>query len=260
MDIPVFHVDAFTAKPFAGNPAAVCPLEAWPEDAILQAVAAENCLPETAFYTITQTGEYHLRWFTPARELPLSGHATLAAAHILFAELGPDTTRIDFTTQSGSLSVDREGSGYAMDFPAMPTQHFPLEPQLTTALGHRPTEQRSGHYDIAVYDTPGDLERMVPIFPAVAALNKGSIIVTAPGQDCDFVSRFFSPGLGNDEDPVTGTAHCLLAPFWAERLGKTTLRARQLSRRGGEVLCRIVGDRVILSGDAVTVMTGTLHF
>ncbi len=260
--IPLHQVDAFTDRPFAGNPAAVCPLEAWLPDETLQAIAAENNLSETAFF-VPRDGEpdaYDLRWFTPAAEVPLCGHATLASAHVLF-ERDPALACVRFQTrESGPLEVTRDGDLLAMDFPSAPPGPCDPPDGLIDALGEPPDELLKGtHYYMAVYGREADVAALAPDFPAVARAG-AEVIVTAPGDaaDLDFVSRFFAPSLGIDEDPVTGSAHCTLTPYWAKRLGKSKLRARQISARGGDVFCEDRGERVLLCGSAVTVIIGEL--
>jgi len=264
MDVKLYQVDAFTSRRFAGNPAAVCPLDRWLPDAVMQAIAAENNLAETAFFV--PRGElFDLRWFTPTVEVDLCGHATLATGFVLMTKLEPQRRRAVFHTRSGALTVERDGDLLTMDFPAQ--RPLPIDPPagLADALGSRPTEVLSalGTHLVAVFDSAAQVRALAPDFSAVARLDCFGVSVTAPGggddRDVDFVSRFFAPARGVPEDPVTGSAHCRLVPYWAGRLGKTSLRARQVSARGGELACRLVGDRVQLAGDAVLVVTGTLH-
>ncbi len=257
MRVPLYQVDAFTERPFAGNPAAVCLLDSWPDEATLQAVAAENNLSETAF--VAREGDvWRLRWFTPLVEVPLCGHATLAAAHVLLGRSGEG--RIVFATRSGALTVTRDGARYVLDLPANPARACDPSRELAEALGRAPEELlENGRAYLAVYGAARDVLSLVPDQRAVLALPRPYVIVTAPGDDCDFVSRFFAPGVGVPEDPVTGSAHCTLVPFWAERLGRTRLHARQVSRRGGTLWCEERGARVALAGHAVTVIEGTLH-
>ena len=261
MQIPIYQIDAFTDVPFGGNPAAICPLDAWPADAVLQAIALENNLSETAFY-VTQGDHYHLRWFTPALEVELCGHATLATAHLILNRLSPDAAQVTFETLSGTLQVQRAGDGLAMDFPSLAAQAAAPPPaDLISALGAAPRESypiRKVHnapYWLMVFETEAQVAALAPKFAAMNA----NVIATAPGEAVDFVSRFFAPMSGIDEDPVTGSAHCTLAPYWAEQLGKTELAARQISARGGDVGCRLEGDRVILSGRCTFYMAGEIE-
>lgn len=266
MELDIYQVDAFASRPFEGNPAAVCPLPAgaeWPDDATLQAVAMENNLSETAFFAPEGDG-YRLRWFTPAVEVALCGHATLASAWVLFNRLGYQGETIGFETRSGRLTVSRADAGMTMDFPANPPAPLAAIPaDLADSLGGSPTAALStaagnGFY-MAVYDTAADVAALTPDFGKLATLDLGAIIATAPGDgELDFVSRMFAPAKGVDEDPVTGSAHCVLTPYWAGRLGKKALAARQNSARGGDVACRLEGDRVFLSGEACLFMTGRI--
>lgn len=261
MQARLFQVDAFTSRRFRGNPAAVCPLEEWPADKLLQAVAAENNLSETAF--LVPAGEaYELRWFTPAAEVELCGHATLAAGFVVLRLMETSRDSVTFRTRSGPLEVTRRGDGFAMDFPARPAG--PAEPPegLVRGLGAEPIEVRAGDDWMAVFGAEADVAALDPDFRVLAALGRRGVIATAPAgpdREADFVSRFFAPGLGVDEDPVTGSAHCALAPFWAERLGRTELVGEQVSRRGGRVSCRLEGDRVELGGEAVLYLEGRIR-
>jgi PhzF family phenazine biosynthesis protein len=260
MRIPLYQVDAFvTDGPFTGNPAAVCPLEAWLPDDVMQAIAAENNLSETAFF-VPEGDAYRLRWFTPAVEVDLCGHATLASAQIVFDRLMPGRESIAFQTEkAGPLIVSRDGDRLALDFPARPPAPCPASEALVAALGKRPTNVLAARDYLAVYDSSDDVAALTPDFTAVAALDRFAVIVTAPGSDgVDFVSRFFAPARGVDEDPVTGSAHCTLIPYWADRLGKNCLEARQLSRRGGALSCGLHGDRVTIAGRAVLYLEGAI--
>lgn len=259
MDIKLYHVDAFTDRPFSGNPAAVCPLDSWLPDDVMQAVAFENNLSETAFF-VPHSHDFALRWFTPTTEVPLCGHATLASAFVIFTYLEPARPRVIFHTRSGPLTVLKDGPLLIMDFPSIPAAPCPTPPALALALGQAPQAvlKSDSHY-MALYATAGEVAALKPDFPALARLDRGGIIVTASGGgDADFVSRFFAPAKGIDEDPVTGSAHCVLAPFWAKRLGKASLAARQLSKRGGALRCTPNGDRVELAGFAAPYLTGTI--
>jgi PhzF family phenazine biosynthesis protein len=262
VDIRIFQVDAFTERLFAGNPAAVCPLERWPDDDLLRSIAAENNLSETAFFVPEATGDaFHLRWFTPVAEVDLCGHATLATAHVLLRYMEPSLDVARFRTRSGELEVRRQGERLVMDFPALRPE--PCEPPagLAAALGTSPDEVLAASDYVVVLPSAKAVRDLNPDMRAVAALDRRGLAVTAPGDQpgVDFVSRFFAPALGVPEDPVTGSAHCELAPLWAARTGKKRLRARQLSPRGGEVLCEVEGDRVRLSGRAVLYLEGTIR-
>jgi len=260
MDIDLYQVDAFaTGEPFTGNPAAVCPLDGWLPDAVMQAIAAENNLAETAFFVPEGDG-YRLRWFTSTTEVDLCGHATLAAAFVVFGWLAPWRRGITFPTEkAGPLTVTRAGDRLALDFPSRPPQRLEISDAVAAALGKRPTALLAARDYLAVFECAEDVAAVTPDFAAVAALDRFAVIVTAPGKDgIDFVSRFFAPARGVDEDPVTGSAHCTLIPYWAERLGKTRLEARQLSRRGGALSCELRGDRVTIAGRAALYLTGTI--
>jgi len=259
MGIPLYQVDAFTDGPFTGNPAAVCPLDAWLPDAVMQSVAAENNLSETAFFVPNGDG-YRLRWFTPTTEVDLCGHATLASAFVVFGWLAPWRRSITFQTEkAGPLTVSRDDDLLALDFPSRPPQRLEISDAMAAALGERPTALFAARDYLAVFERAEDVAALQPDFPAVAALDRFAVIVTAPGTDgIDFVSRFFAPARGVDEDPVTGSAHCTLIPYWAERLGRSRLEARQLSRRGGALTCELRGDRVTIAGRAALYLTGSI--
>ncbi|HRR26808.1 MAG TPA: PhzF family phenazine biosynthesis protein [Acidobacteriota bacterium] len=260
----MFQVDAFTTKRFAGNPAAVVLLgERQLPDGLMQAIAAENNLSETAFVGGPEPSEeggqtFHLRWFTPACEVDLCGHATLAAAHVLFSRRLFLGEAVVFRSRSGPLQVSRSDRGYAMDFPARPPAECAISEELIAALGARPVAAGQARDLLAVFDDPETVASLEPDFEALKRLETFAVIVTAPGEDCDFVSRFFGPRVGVNEDPVTGSAHCTLAPYWAERLGRNSLHARQLSSRGGELWCEVRGDRVVVIGQAVDYLEGTI--
>jgi predicted PhzF superfamily epimerase YddE/YHI9 len=256
-EIPLFQVDAFASRRFAGNPAAVCPLPGWPDDALLQAIAAENNLSETAFL-VRETAGWRIRWFTPQAEVDLCGHATLAAAFVLFERLEPGRMEVEFASQSGPLGVRREADRLALDFPARPPRPIPPLPALSTALGRAPAELLRARDLCAVYSTEADVRSLRPDFAALTPLGDVGIIATAPGDDCDFVSRFFAPAVGIPEDPVTGSAHATLTPYWAARLGKRSLFARQVSARGGELWVEDRGERVAIAGCAVLVVEGRM--
>jgi PhzF family phenazine biosynthesis protein len=260
MAILIFHVDAFTNRPFAGNPAAVCPLEAWLDDAILLSVAAENNLSDTAFF-VQRGNVYELRWFSPRSEVKLCGHATLASAYVILQFLAKELNSVRFGTRfRGDLTVSRDGDALAMDLPALPPWKCANPPQaLREALGKAPEAvmQIEDNY-FAVYPRHEDVRKMMPNFRLLEKLHPAGVGVTAPGDTCDFVSRFFAPGYGVPEDPVTGSSHCSLAPYWAGRLGRSKLHARQISERGGEMWCEVAEDRVTLKGKAVLTIRGEL--
>ncbi|HEB69668.1 MAG TPA: PhzF family phenazine biosynthesis protein [Desulfobulbus sp.] len=259
MDIPYFHIDAFTDRIFAGNPAGVCLLSEWPADDVLQAIAAENRLSETAFL-VGGGSSYALRWFTPESEIDLCGHATLASAFVLheYTAIGVDQP-ISFESRSGTLLVSRQGDLFTLDFPARPGQSCPLSAELTAALGAEPEAVYSARDLLAVFPDRQTVAELRPDFSRLADLDCLGVIVTAPDDEVDFISRFFAPGAGVPEDPVTGSSHCTLIPYWAERLGKDTLHARQISERGGELFCQNRGERVLISGRAVEYLNGTLQ-
>jgi PhzF family phenazine biosynthesis protein len=256
MAIRLYQVDAFTDQPFKGNPAAVCPLASWLPDETLQAIALENNLSETAFL-VGSDGRYRLRWFTPTVEVDLCGHATLASAFVVFEKLEPELNAVEFTTQSGVLRVTRADGRLRMDFPSRPPQMPAEVPGLADALGATPREVGLSRDVLAVFEREEQVRALRPDRARTLALER-SVIATAPGSDCDFVSRFFAPNYGIDEDPVTGSSHTTLIPYWSRRLGKKTLHARQLSARGGELFCEDRGDRVSIGGRAVLFMEGTI--
>lgn len=257
MKFNMYQVDAFTDKVFGGNPAAVVPLPSWPDDALMQSIAMENNLSETAFF-VKQGDDYELRWFTPVKEVDLCGHATLASAHVLLDVLGHAEQSVAFQTRSGKLTVERHGKRLRMDFPAIPTQPCEIPELLSDGLGQRPQEVRAADDYLAVFEDEATVRALTPDHTLLSQLDRRGVIVTAPGKAHDFVSRFFAPKYGIPEDPVTGSAHCKLAPYWAERLGKTVLQARQVSKRGGDVHCEMKGTRVLLSGQAVLFMQGEI--
>jgi predicted PhzF superfamily epimerase YddE/YHI9 len=264
MKLPIYQVDAFTASVFKGNPAAICPLERWLPDATMQSIGAENNLAETAFF-VPRAGakaeaEYDLRWFTPEIEMDLCGHATLASAFIVFSVLAPEQRTVTFHTRSGPLTVRRDGERLKMDFPARPPDRCEAPAGLSEALGHAPREVWKSRDLPAVFDTETEVRALKPSFDRIRALGVHAVIVTAPGSgEVDFVSRFFAPSVGVPEDPVTGSAHCTLVPYWAKRLGKKALCARQVSARGGELLCEDLGERVTMAGRAVKYLEGMIE-
>jgi len=251
--IPLYVVDAFTSRPFSGNPAAVCPLEAWLDDATMQAIAAENALSETAFFVRRADGDFDLRWMTPVAEVELCGHATFASGFVLLRLLGERAERVRFHTASGELTVARDGERLAMELPSRPARPFEPPASLVRAIGAPVVEWLRGQYELAVLGSERELRELAPDLACI-----GDISVTAPGDDCDFVSRFFAPKWGIPEDPVTGSAHCTLVPYWSERLGKPTHFARQVSRRGGELWCEQRGERVVLRGSCALFARGEI--
>jgi PhzF family phenazine biosynthesis protein len=258
MQIPVYHVDAFTDRLFGGNPAAVCPLENWLPDATMQAIAAENNLSETAFF-VREGDDCALRWFTPKVEVDLCGHATLASAHVIF-QREPGRGSVAFrTVKAGTLTVTRTGEKLAMNFPARPPKPVAATQGLAAALGKAPTDVLAARDYMAVYDSEADVAALAPDFAALGKLDCFAVIATAPGGNgVDFVSRFFAPAQGVPEDPVTGSSHCTLAPYWGRRLGKTHLEALQISRRVGKLSCTLINDRVVIAGQAVLYLQGTI--
>lgn len=259
MELTIYQIDAFTDKVFAGNPAAVCPLDSWLADEDLQAIAAENNLSETAFY-VPNEQKFHLRWFTPKAEVDLCGHATLATAFVIFhfTDYAGDTVKFD--TRSGELAVTKSGKWLVMNFPSQPPTPCARPQLLVEGLGKTPAEVLSSEDYMAVFEHERDVITLQPNFDALSKLDLRGIIVTAKGSDVDFVSRFFAPRYGINEDPVTGSAHCALTPYWAAKLDKTKLCARQVSQRGGYIECELKGSRVVLSGKAIKYMDGRINF
>ena len=259
MRLPIYQVDAFAERLFRGNPAAICPLAEWLPDATMQAIAAENNLAETAFF-VREGGDYALRWFTPTVEVDLCGHATLASAHVVFSFLEPARERVNFRTRkSGVLTVARHGDMLMMDFPAWPAVATEPPPGLLAALGGAPREVLKARDHMVVYGSAAEVAALQPDFGALGKLDLWAAIATAPGEDgADFVSRFFAPRQGIDEDPATGSSHCSLVPYWAARLGKRELKARQLSQRVGTLACALNGDRVAIGGRTVLYLQGEI--
>ena len=264
MQIDMFQVDAFTGKRFSGNPAAVCPLETWLDDGMLQAIAAENNLSETAFFVRDGDG-YHLRWMTPTTEVDLCGHATLASAFVLWDRLGSEADTLRFRTRSGELTVRRRDDLMVMSFPVLAP--VPADPPaaLVDGIRRKPIEvlyagesRASGNF-VAVFDSESEVRAIEPDFARLGAIENAGVIVTAHGKTADFVSRYFAVPYGIDEDPVTGSIHCTLTPYWAKRTGKDRLHALQVSRRGGELFCALAGDRVEIAGRAVLYLEGRIH-
>lgn len=258
MELPIWHINAFTSQRFCGNPAAVVPLTNWLPDEILLSVAAENNLSETAFFTSTHGDPYDIRWFTPKAEVPLCGHATLASAWVLLNHLTPLVSSVEFSSKSGHLSVFRSASRLVMDFPVNSVETATDASAVIAALGKEPQEIYSGLQWMAVYRDESDVSALTPDFERLRATGIHGVIVTAPGSDCDFVSRFFAPAVGVPEDPVTGSAHTRLVPYWAKRHHRQSFYARQISARGGELWCDLRGDRVHIAGNACLYLQGKI--
>ncbi len=261
MRVPIYKLDAFTTRRFAGNPAAVLVLQSFPEDSVMQAIAAENNLAETAFL-VTAGDDYHLRWFTPTMEVPLCGHATLASAAVVMERLESGRSKVTFRSLSGPLQVTRAAIGYVMNFPVRLSERVAAPHGLVEALGATPVEVFGNSFNyMALMESASVVRSLAPDLTAISRLDRGGVIVTAAGdREYDFVSRCFAPAKGIPEDPVTGGAHCMLTPYWAERLKKKEFRAFQASRRGGEMLCRLVGDRVEMEGACVFYLEGMAEF
>jgi PhzF family phenazine biosynthesis protein len=257
MKLPIYKIDAFASRPFSGNPAAVVLLQDWLPDETLQKIAAENNLSETAF-VIPREDICPLRWFTPTVEVDLCGHATLAAGHVLSSYVYPSVTKLSFSTRSGILHVERAGELLSLDFPARPGKSVPVPDELIAALGAKPCECLLARDLLAVFDDESIVQNLRPDFTRLAAIDVFAVIVSAPGKTADFVSRFFAPRGGVPEDPATGSAHCTLAPYWAKRLGKNSLSARQLSARGADIHCELRDDRVLISGHVVEYLRGEI--
>lgn len=258
MDVPIYQVDAFASRVFAGNPAAVCPLDDWLADEVMQAIAAENNLSETAFF-VRCGAEFDLRWFTPTEEVDLCGHATLGSAYVIATYLEPGRDEVRFHSRSGPLVVTRAGEDYTLDFPALPAARVPDAAAVAQALGAAPLELWRAMDLMAVFAAEAEVRDLRPDMARVAALDARGVIATAPGEDCDLVSRFFAPQSGIPEDPVTGSAHCTLTPYWAGRLGRTRLRARQISARGGALEVEHQGERVLISGRVAPYLEGRIR-
>jgi PhzF family phenazine biosynthesis protein len=261
VNLPLYQVDAFSDELFGGNPAALVPLEQWLPDQLMQKIAAENNLAETAFFVPTKKG-YHLRWFTPTVEIPLCGHATLACAFLLYEKLGYRDDCVTFETLSGDLIVRRKDDGFIMDFPTRSAHPVPTPTGLDQIIDARVkavlTCEKS-IFSLVLTDSEKDVRKAQPDFNTLMTIAPGNFILTAPSEKYDFVSRVFVPEHGIPEDPVTGSAHCVSAPYWAEKLGKTDLTARQISARGGDIRCHLRGDRVDLFGKAVLYLEGRIN-
>lgn len=258
MNLKIYQVDAFTSEVFHGNPAAIVPLENWLADETMQNIALENNLAETAFFVPNKDG-YDLRWFTPTVEMDLCGHATLATGFLIFEILGTTEKVLKFQTKSGLLTVEKDGDRFVLDFPSRPAVATEIPEGLVAAIGRQPKEVLKSRDYMMVYESEDDIRAVSPDFAAMLKIPAHGVIVTAPGKDCDFVSRFFAPEVGVFEDPVTGSSHCNLIPYWSGKLGKTELFAKQLSARGGELFCKLEGDRVKIGGNAVLYLKGEVY-
>ena len=257
MELTLYQVDAFASKVFEGNPAAVCPLDAWLPDQDMQAIALENNLSETAFFVPSDLG-FHIRWFTPKREVDLCGHATLASAYVLFQILGYTKDKIEFDSRSGPLLVTRQGDYFVMDFPSQPPVIADIPAEIIAAFEKEPLECLRSEDLIVVFESEMDVKNANPDMDQLERLDLRGVAITARASQHDFVARFFAPKYGIPEDPVTGSAYTQLAPYWAEKLNKNKLEAKQVSARGGEVICEVMGDRVRIAGKAVLYMQGTI--
>lgn len=258
MKLAIYQIDAFAEKPFEGNPAAVVPLDVWLPDSIMQAIAAENNLAETAFFVRSQHG-YHIRWFTPNSEVSLCGHATLASAFVLFNLLGYQQPVVSFESLSGELRVTQADGLLTLDFPIQPPQACHTPEPLIRGLGKAPLACLKHDDYVAVFENEKDVLAIRPDYDALQQLDLRGVIVTAPSSEFDFIARFFAPKLGVPEDPVTGSAYTQLIPYWSDKLGKSRLQAKQVSARGGKLGCERKGERVLISGRAVTYMMGSIE-
>jgi len=258
MTLPIYQVDAFTSKLFGGNPAAIVPLEKWLDDATLQNIAAENNLSETAFF-VKEKEHYHIRWMTPVSEVPLCGHATLASAYVIFNFIEKNSTKIKFISKSGELIVDRNGELLTLDFPLHKPNPVKLSDAIKKCFDKEPLEVlENGFYLLVVFDSEDYIRNYQPKIELIKQIHPHAVIISAKGNEVDFVSRMFAPNEGIDEDPVTGSAHTVLVPYWSEKFGKKNFRVLQVSKRMGELLCEERGDRVRISGNAVLYTTGSL--
>ena len=258
MKLKIYQIDAFAQRVFEGNPAAVCPLDAWLPDAVMQSIAAENNLSETAFF-VPEGDRFSIRWFTPATEVDLCGHATLASAFVLFECEGYEEQTIRFASRSGELSVSRDRELLVLDFPSQPPESCAIPDEVVAALGAKPVECLQSADLIAVYEDEAFVQSVKPDIEKLKTVNSRGIIVTAASDEYDFVARFFGPRVGIDEDPVTGSAYTQLVPYWSEKTGRLKFRAKQLSRRGGELFCELAGDRVLIGGRAVKYLEGVIE-
>jgi len=257
MDLSIYQIDAFSSCVFEGNPAAVCPLDEWLPDKTMQSIAEENNLSETAFFVPKDDG-FHIRWFTPASEVDLCGHATLGSAYVLFNILGYKNEAIQFDSKSGILVVTKQDDWLTLDFPKQPPVYCETPKEIVEAFNKEPIECMMSEDIIAVFENEIDIESANPNFEQLKKLDSRGVIITAKSMRYDFVARFFAPKYGIPEDPVTGSAYTQLAPYWASKLGKQKFKAKQLSSRGGELYCEILGDRVLISGKATKYMEGKI--
>jgi len=258
MELTLYQIDAFADRPFTGNPAAICPLTEWLPDDVMQAIATENNLSETAYF-VTVADHYHIRWFTPAHEVKLCGHATLASAYVLFNLLGHQKQKVEFESLSGMLSVSRDGDWYELNFPTDVPVSCEAPTNILEAFDKQPSKCLRAMDYILVFDDENDVINAKPVSDKLIDHDLRGVAITAPGKNHDFVCRFFAPRHGIKEDPVTGSLYTQLIPYWAERLGKAELRARQVSKRGGDVRCKLLGDRVGIAGQAAEYMVGTIR-
>lgn len=261
-ELNIYQLDAFTDRPFGGNPAAVVPLDAWLPDPVLQAIALENNLSETAYFVAEPAGsdaDFHIRWFTPTKEVDLCGHATLASGAALYDLLGWERERVTFRAKAGRLSVARRDGMLQLDFPARPARETQMPEGFVEAIGVRPVAFLRAVANLAVLENEAAVRAAAPDLGFVKAMEGDGLILTAPGAESDCASRYFAPHAGIAEDPVTGSAHCTIVPYWADRLGRDDVHARQVSSRGGELYCKMSGDRVLIAGHAALYMTGTIH-
>lgn len=259
MNLTIYQVDAFAKEVFRGNPAAIVPLENWLDAELMQRIALENNLSETAFF-VKKNDVYEIRWFTPTFEIDLCGHATLASAFVIFEILKAEESQVKFHShKSGELSVEKKGDRFILDFPSRPVAPVEIPDGLIEAIGKEPKEVFKARDYFLVYENEQEIADIAPDFTRLLKVDAHGFIVTAKGDSADFVSRFFAPEVGVFEDPVTGSAHCNLIPFWAERLGKTEMFAKQISARGGELFCELKGGRVKIGGNAVLYLKGEIY-
>jgi len=258
MNLTIYQIDAFTKEVFKGNPAAICPLEDWLEAELMQKIALENNLSETAFF-VEKDDSYELRWFTPTFEMDLCGHATLASAFVIYDVLGSTEKVLKFQTKSGLLTVEKQDDLLVLDFPSRPAEKCEMPNGLVEAIGGTPSETLKSRDYLLVYESEDEIHQLNPNFAELLKIDAHAVIVTAKGDSSDFVSRFFAPEVGVFEDPVTGSAHCTLIPYWAEKLGKMELFARQISARGGELFCELKGERVKIGGHATLYLKGEVY-
>lgn len=258
MTLPFYQIDAFTSKLFGGNPAAVVPLEKWLDDEVLQNIATENNLSETAFF-VKEGDHYDIRWMTPVNEVPLCGHATLASAYVIFNFINKDAVKIKFMSKSGELIVTRDGQMLTLDFPTHKPRPIEMNETIQKCFDKTPIEVlENGFYLLIIFDSEEYIRNLQPNFDLIKKIHPHAVIVSSKGDEVDFISRMFAPNEGINEDPVTGSAHTVLIPYWSEKLGKKNFRALQVSKRIGELQCEINGDRVKISGGAVLYATGNV--